>query len=254
MPGQCDALPPVVMRRWRGAWRLSRVLLHVLHGLAIVLLRFPLPQPERRVRVQWWAAKLLRVAGVEIDVLGAAREGGTLLVSNHVSWLDIVAIHALVPQARFVSKADVRHWPLLNRLVDAADTLYLQRERRRDAMRVVHRMGEALAAGDTVAVFPEGTTGEGHVPLPFHANLLQAAIATGTKVQPVALRYCDATDAVSKAVAYVGDTSLGRSLWWVACAEELRVRVQFLEPVASAGQDRRALAAQLRGLIVAAWL
>ena len=102
------------------------------------------------------------------------------------------SIHAVCPQARFVSKADVKHWPVLGRLVDAADTLYLERERRRDAMRVVHRMSEALAAGDTVAVFPEGTTGEGRDLLPFHANLLQAAIATATPVQAVALRFSDA--------------------------------------------------------------
>ena len=80
--------------------------------------------------------------------------------------------------ARFVSKADVRHWPVLGRLVDAAGTLYIERERKRDAMRVVHQMAEALRAGDTLAVFPEGTTTDGHSLLPFHANLLQAAIAT----------------------------------------------------------------------------
>lgn len=241
------------MRGLRAAWRLLRVLLHVLHGAAIVLLRFPLPEPARRARVQWWAAKMLRVAGVELEATGTAHDGGTLLVSNHVSWLDIVAIHALVPQARFVSKADVRHWPLLNRLVDAAGTLYLERERPRDAMRVVHRMGEALAAGDTVAVFPEGTTGEGHAVLPFHANLLQAAIATAATVQPVALRFSDATDAVSKAVAYVGDTTLLQSLWWVARADKLSVRVQFLETVASAQTERRMLAEHLRARITAAW-
>lgn len=229
-----------------------RVLLHVLHGVSIVLLRFPLHEPERRAKVQWWAAKMLRVAGVEIEAIGAPRDGGTLLVGNHVSWLDIVAIHALAPRARFVSKADVRHWPLLNRLVDAAGTLYLERERRRDAMRVVHRMGEALAAGDMVVAFPEGTTGEGPVPLPFHANLLQAAIATGTKVQPVVLRFSDATDSFSRAVAYVGDTTLVQSLWWVACAEKLSVRVRFLDPLSSEGAERRPLAEQLRGQIEAA--
>ncbi len=239
-------------RRLRGAWRLLRVLLHVLHGVGIVLLRFPLPEPVRLARVRWWAAKMLRVAGVRVEVTGAPREGGTLLAGNHVSWLDIVAIHAVAPQARFVSKADVRHWPLLNRLVDAAGTLYLERERRRDAMRVVHHMGEALAAGDMVAVFPEGTTGEGPAPLPFHANLLQAAIATATPVQPVALRFSDASDGFSKAVVYVGDTTLVQSLWRVACAQDLRVHLRFLEPLCSASAERRLLAEQLRGRIEAA--
>ena len=91
--------------------------------------------------------------------------------------------------ARFVSKADVRHWPLLGWLVACGGTLFIERERKRDALRVVHQMAEALQAGETVAVFPEGTTSDGHGLLPFHANLLQAAIATETPVQPVALRY-----------------------------------------------------------------
>ena len=241
------------MRSWRGAWRLLRIALHVLHGVAVVLLRFPsLDAAARHARIRGWAAELLRVTGVALEAEGAPRPGGVLLVANHVSWLDIVAIHALCPRARFVSKADVKAWPVLNRLVDAADSLYLERERRRDAMRVMHHIGEALAAGDAVAVFPEGTTGTGHELLPFHANLLQAAIATGTPVQPVALRFSDAVHAVSPAVAYVGDTTLLQSLWWVVCAEGLRVRVRFLDLQSSAHADRRALAERLRTQIAAA--
>lgn len=241
------------MKQLRAAWRLLRIALHVLHGVAMVLLRLPsLDAAGRRERIRWWAAKLLRVTGVALDGAGTPRPGGTLLVANHVSWLDIVAIHALCPRARFVSKADVKAWPVLNRLVDAAGTLYLERERRRDAMRVMHHIGEALVAGDMVAVFPEGTTGAGHELLPFHANLLQAAIATGTPLQPLALRFSDAAHAVSPAVAFVGDTTLLQSLWWVVCAEGLRVRVRFLPPIGSEHADRRALAERLRGEIAAA--
>jgi 1-acyl-sn-glycerol-3-phosphate acyltransferase len=174
------------------------------------------------------------------------------MIANHISWLDIPAVHAVAPRARFVSKADVRRWPVLSRLVDAADTLYLERERRRDAMRVVHQMSEALSAGEMVAVFPEGTTGEGHVLLPFHANLLQAAIAIEAPVQPVALRYSDAHSRISAAVAYVGDTSLLESLWLVVCAEGLQVTVDFLPSQATAHADRRALAQTLRSSIEAA--
>lgn len=240
-------------RRLVACWRLLAITLHVLHGVWITLVHFgPLDRPARQARVRWWAAKLLRVAGVALEGAGTPRPGGVLLVINHISWLDIVAVHALCPQARFVSKADVKHWPVLSRLVDAADTLYLERERRRDALRVVHHMGEALVAGDTVAVFPEGTTGEGHELLPFHANLLQAAIATATPVQPVALRFSDDLHVVSPAVAYVGDTTLLQSLWWVACAQGLRVRVQFLDVQGSAHADRRSLAAHLRGQIAQA--
>jgi 1-acyl-sn-glycerol-3-phosphate acyltransferase len=238
------------VRLIRALWRLLRVVVHVLHGLGIVLLRWrSLDAAARLQRIQWWAAGLLRVLGIELRNKGTPRPGGTLLVANHISWLDIVAIHACCPQARFVSKSEVRHWPVIGKLVDAAGTLYLERERRRDAVRVVHHAAEALQRGDTVAVFPEGTTGDGRELLPFHANLLQAAIVGGTPLQPVALRFSDAKHAISPAAAYVGDTSLLQSLWWIARAEGLTVHVTWLLPQASAHGDRRALAAHLRDCI-----
>jgi 1-acyl-sn-glycerol-3-phosphate acyltransferase len=149
-------------------------------------------------------------------------------------------VHAVVPEARFVSKADVKSWPLVSRLVDAAGTLYLEREKKRDALRVVHAVAAALAGGEVVAIFPEGTTSTGHGLLPFHANLLQAAIATATPVQPVALRYADAAHAVSEAVEFIGDTGLFASLWRTSCGEGVRVRLTFVPPRASAGVERRA--------------
>jgi len=235
------------MRRLRAVWRLLHVLAHGLHGLAIVLLRFPsLDEAGRQARIAWWSAKLLHVLGAGLRVEGQFKPGAKLIVANHISWLDITAVHAVCPQARFVSKADVQAWPLIGRLVAGAGTLYLERERRRDALRVVHQMAEALRLGHTVAVFPEGTTHDGRSLLPFHANLLQAAIATATPVQPVALRYSDATHVVSPAALFLGETTLAQTLWMLAGAEGLTVRVSVLPPEATAHADRRALAALLR--------
>src|SRR5207342_3377123 len=96
--------------------------------------------------------------------------GPMMLVANHISWLDILVLHAS-RHCRFVSKSDVAHWPLIGRLATAAGTMYIERESRRDALRIVHHMTEALASGDILAVFPEGTTSDGVTLLPFHANL-----------------------------------------------------------------------------------
>ncbi len=241
-----------MIRRARGAGRLLRCVVHGLHGLAIVLLRFPaFDAPARQVQIQWWSTKMLRVMGIALQVEGVPATGGTLLVANHISWLDIMAVHAVCPQARFVSKADVKAWPLLSRLVDAAGTLYLERERKRDALRVVHTMAQALKDGDMVAVFPEGTTSDGRALLPFHANLLQAAIATCTPVQPVALRFFDSEHGVSRAVEFVGNTTLLQSLWRVACGDGVTARVALLTPRDSTRADRRALAQTLRADIEA---
>lgn len=238
--------------RARAAGRLLRSVLHGVHGVLIVLLRFgALPVAERQSYVQWWATKTLHLMGITLRVEGAPVAGAVLMVANHISWLDIMAVHAVCPHARFVSKADVKSWPLMRHLVDAAGTLYLERERKRDALRVVHAMAEALKAGDTVAIFPEGTTSDGQALLPFHANLLQAAIATETPVQPVAIRFSDSTDAISRAVEFVGATTLAQSLWSVACGDGLVVRIALLPPRETAQADRRALAEQLRGDIAA---
>jgi 1-acyl-sn-glycerol-3-phosphate acyltransferase len=242
-----------VSRRLRALARLAHAVVHGLHGLAIVLFSFPSLAPDaRRERIRWWSRKMLAVLGIAFECDGTALRESSLLVANHVSWLDIMAVHAVAPEARFVSKADVRKWPLVSRLVDAAGTLYLEREKKRDALRVVHAVAEALAARQVVAIFPEGTTSAGHGLLPFHANLLQAAIATGTPVQPVALRFADATHAVSEAVEFVGATSLLTSLWRTSCGDGVRVRLRFLPPRPSAGVDRRALAELLRADIAGA--
>jgi 1-acyl-sn-glycerol-3-phosphate acyltransferase len=237
------------MHNLRAVWRLVLAVLHALHGM-LVMTQFPkLDAAGRQQRIQWWSAGVLRSVGMTLDVRGTAHPGASLIVANHVSWIDIAALHAALPQARFVSKTDVLAWPLLGWLIRNAGTLFIERERKRDAVRVVHAMAEALQAGDSIAVFPEGTTGEGPQLLPFHANLLQAAIATGTPVQPVVLRFSDAQDTYSRAVVYVGDTTLMQSLWRIASGRGLCAHVELLPAVPTAAGDRRALAQQLRELM-----
>ena len=188
--------------------------------------------------------ELLRALGVRLQVeRRAARPAPTLLrgqpclVARHRRAARGGAAGALRLQGRRAA------WPLLGWLIKGAGTLFIERERKRDALRVVHQMAEALQAGDTVAVFPEGTTGDGRALLPFHANLLQAAIATGTPVQPVALRYTEPGHRFSPAVAVrSATTTLLHSVWRMACARGLGVHVELLPAAGSAHADRRALA------------
>lgn len=235
-----------VARGVRAGWRLARVVLHIVHGLWVVYALFPFLKPKARLSwVSRWSAALLQVLGIRLHIQGKPWPGAKLLVANHISWLDIMAIDA-VHAARFVSKAEVGQWPVVGRLVTAGGTLYLQRERRRDAKRVVTLMADALRAGDTVAIFPEGTTGDGQHLLAFHGNLLQSAIDANVPLQAVALRYTDARHSISPAPAYVGEVSLLQSLWWVACAQGLQVHVSLLTAMQTTHADRRALAHRVR--------
>jgi 1-acyl-sn-glycerol-3-phosphate acyltransferase len=241
------------VRALTGLWRLLRVVVHVLHGVAIVARRFrSLDARQRQQRIGWWSRGLLHAMGVGLVIEGQFRGGASLVVANHVSWLDIAAVHASCPRARFVSKSDVRRWPLLGWLIAAVGTLFIERERKRDALRVVHQMASALQSGDVVAVFPEGTTGDGRSLLPFHANLLQAAIATEVPVQPVALRYNEPGLDWSPAVSWMGATTLLHSAWAIACARGVQVRVTVLPARTTAHADRRVLAQCLHDDIAAA--
>lgn len=239
-------------RRLIAPLRLLRCGLHILHGVLLCALVFPFSTKSKRMsRVGRWSAQMLVALGVELRAAGRAESGAVLFVANHVSWLDILAINAVQP-VRFVSKSDIRRWPLLGWLVACGGTLFIERHRPRDAIRVVHLMAEALRCGQPVAVFPEGTTSDGHGLLPFHANLLQAAISAGVTVQPIALRFADSLGPVSAAAAYVGDTTLWQTLWAVVSGVELIAHVTLL-PIHSAPLPaRRTLAAQIQREIGAA--
>jgi len=241
------------VRPFAAGWRAARVLLHALHGLLQIVFVFPrLAQAQRDMRVQAWAARMLLHLGVHLRIEGTPPGGGpALLVANHISWLDIVVLHA-ARHCRFISKADVKRWPLVGRLATGGGTLYIERASRRDALRVVHHMARALQDGDVLAVFPEGTTGDGNGVLPFHANLLQAAISAGAPVVPVALQFIDGRNGQpSRAVSYVGDETLLGSIWRTLCARDLRAVVAFGPPQTADGRDRRTWASDLREAVAA---
>lgn len=226
------------------SFKLARALAHIAAGLWIIHTRFgTMSQAEKEVRVTAWSRSLLEKIGIELRVLGQpAPSGPMLLVANHISWLDISAMHA-ARYCHFVSKAAIRDWPIVGTLSDATGTLYVERESRRDALRVVQRMADALRAQQVVAVFPEGTTSDGQTLLPFHPNVLQAAIAADVPLQTVALSYLDrASGQRSLAASFIGDQTLVGSVWRVFTAPPLTVVLDYGVPQRANGRDRRAWA------------
>ena len=241
------------MNKLAACWMAWWVFTHVLGGVVQGGLLFRrLSRPQREMQIRHWARTMLKRFRVELRIAGApAQVGPMLVVANHISWVDILALLAVCP-CRFVAKADVEHWPLLGTVVTGGGTLYVKRESRRDAMRVVHRMAEALKEGDILAVFPDGTTGDGSSVLPFHSGLLQAAISADVPVQPVAVQIVDGKSGrPSRAASYMGDESLAGSVWRALCARDLCAVVTFGPPQCAAGRDRRAWARDLRNEIAA---
>ena len=244
--------PGVSLRvRTRACWKGVRTLAHIVSGWLTLLFVFPrLSLAQKEERIKAWALELLARLAIELIVVGKPpTRGPLLLAANHISWLDIVVMLGASP-CRFVSKADVRHWPLIGTLASGAGTLFIERESRRDAMRVVHHMAERLSAGDLLAIFPEGTTSNGLDLLPFHANLFQAAIAAHAPVLPVALQFVDGvTGARSLAPCYIDDDTLLGSLWRTLCTPGLVAVLTFGEAQEAQGRDRRTWAGDVRATI-----
>lgn len=223
--------------------KLLRLVGHILVGLLLVLLRFPsLNRAERAHRVTRWAAQLLAILAVRVSVRGELPPpGGALVAANHVSWLDIHLLHSLLP-ARFISKAEVRNWPVFGRFAEASGTVFLVREKKADAMRVNQLMAEHLRDGDCLALFPEGTTSDGSGLRPFFPSLFQPAVEARATVWPVRIRYLNRDGSLCGEAAYYGEISLGASLMKILRLKEVRAEVAFLPPIASTGLTRRELA------------
>ena len=230
----------------KAAFKLVRAVLHLLRGYWIIKTQFAnLSQKERESHVQQWSAQLIAVLGIKLRIIGTPIQSG-LFVANHISWLDNVAIHA-AHFCRFVAKSDIKSWPVIGYLTDQSGMLFVERTSRKDSHRVVQIVAERLRKGDCVAVFPEGTTGEGRELLPFHANMLQSAIDAGAQVQPIAIRFTDtASGEQSFAPCFVGNDTLFQSVWRTLNAKSITVTLQFGAAQATESRDRRTWANDLR--------
>ncbi len=241
------------MNTLKACGKLARALLHILSGFFTILLVFPRLSPEQREqRTQAWSLAMLDRLRIKVIVIGKpAVSGPVMLVANHMSWLDITAMHA-ARFCRFVSKADVKKWPFIGKLASGIGTLFVERASTRDAMRVVHHMATSLRAGDVLGVFPEGTTSDGTTLLPFHANLFEAAIAANAPVQPVALQFVDlASGKPSFAPCYINDDTLQGSVWRTLLTPGIAVKITFGELQWAEGRTRREWAQAVRADIEA---
>lgn len=187
----------------------------------------------------------MRIVGVTVQAQGTPPCDGprvAMIAANHVSWLDIFAISG-VRSTRFIAKSEVRDWPLAGWIAERAGTIFIRRERRRDTARINDLVHAALAEGDCVGLFPEGTTTEGDRLLKFHSSLFEPAVANAARIFPVAVRYEHADGTLCRAMAYVGELSFMQSLALVIRQRGAVARVRFAEPVEAAGLGRREVAA-----------
>lgn len=210
--------------------------------MLIVALIYPRKKNAwQRATVQRWGQQLLNLLNVELKIHGELPAGKKLIVSNHISWLDNFVVQALCP-AHFVAKSEIRDWPVMGWLVANTGALFIERARRHHTLKINQDMMAALDSGDSVALFPEGSTGTGEQVRPFHSSLLQACIGSNAPLVPMGLRYVSMDGTQTHAADYVGNMHFMASLKNVLREEKIIAELRIGSAINAAGKSRRDLA------------
>jgi 1-acyl-sn-glycerol-3-phosphate acyltransferase len=232
----------------RSVWLCAELLL-ITADFAFLALRHA-GSPPLRARTLWLrrsSRRVLRILAVEIQTTGPCPRDG-LLVSNHVSYLDILVLITLTP-AVFVSKSEVKQWPVFGWFARMAGTIFLQRARRTDVARIAEEIGTVLRAGHLVVLFPEGTSTNGRQVLPFRSSLLEPVNGQKHLLSVGCIGYDVVGGCTENDVCYWGDMSFFPHLVRLMTQEKVRVRVRF-SMVERGTDNRKDLARRLHAEVV----
>ena len=221
-----------------------RLALHLCYGALLAVFYPHLDQARKHRTLKNWSRQLLIIFNIGIQIEGeqlTRGEGGCLLVSNHVSWLDIFVLNAIYP-AHFIAKSEVRDWPLIGWLCRRSGTIFIERAMRQNTTMINQQVSQLLKQGACIGLFPGGTTTDGKLVRHFHSALIQPAIDAGVRLCPIALRYQDEEGGLSDAVAFTGEMTLVQSIWQILRCQHLNALVVFTPSLKAANENRRVLA------------
>ncbi|MBA2408650.1 MAG: 1-acyl-sn-glycerol-3-phosphate acyltransferase [Gammaproteobacteria bacterium] len=232
------------MKKIRVAYRLMLLGIHIAVGLIIVatlLRRGESRPPDDRGRkvVRWWLKRSSHIMGLRVKVSGVVPERPVLVVCNHISWLDIPVLGGVLPVS-FVSKSDIRDWRVLGVITGRGGTLFIRRGGKNAANEAAEQIAFRLRRGDSIALFPEGTTTDGISVRRFHPRLFGAAAHPGVAVQPVAIRYPHPLG-VHPAAPFVRNEPLFSHGVRALGEKRIDVEVTLCPPIARQPVDRRTL-------------
>ncbi len=215
---------------WWVPLRAARLVAHILRGIYITRRQNKRDPARQAELVRAWHEKVLRILNIEIHVQGSLPENAPQLwVSNHISWLDIPLLGSLAPHAVFVSKQEVRSWPVIGNLAAAAGTLFMQRGSGSEGARAA--IAEGLLSGRHIVIFPEGTTTDGHKVKRFHARLFQTAIDCRASVRPIAIRYRLPDGRLARSAAYIDNDHILGSIGRILATRRLIAEVYLLDTI-----------------------
>lgn len=209
-----------------------RLLNHILLGVLLLVVTGSLWNNKTKLvkaTKQWWLSRTTRLMGITVEVKGTLpyreKEKGLLFVSNHVSWIDIPLIGGL-QQLNFLSKAEVRNWPLIGKLAEGTGTLFIERGRG-DTHKVAKDIANYINEGRSVLFFPEGTTSDGRSVRRFHPKLFRSAEHTPIDLCPLAIHYRIEGDNENP-VAFIDDDEFTSHLWNLLRYRNIKATVEFL--------------------------
>ncbi|NWC80566.1 1-acyl-sn-glycerol-3-phosphate acyltransferase [Pseudomonas putida] len=233
--------------------RLARLVLVLLIGMlmaSVIAIGERMGMKASIERRQRWTCLFMKrlVAALPFDVrvIGELPKRPMLWVSNHVSWTDIPLLGMLLPLS-FLSKAEVRHWPVAGWLAEKAGTLFIRRGGG-DSQRLREQISAQLGDARPLLIFPEGTTTDGRQLRTFHGRLLAGAIDQGVAVQPVAIEYLRNGEA-DLVAPFIGDDDLVSHLMRLFAEPRGEVCIHLLQPISSVDKERAALAFQAQQAI-----
>jgi 1-acyl-sn-glycerol-3-phosphate acyltransferase len=235
-----------------GIWRAFAIVFFSVYALVQNVTGIPFVMRNRRLhsRAAWlhrWCGFACRVLGIRTRTHGSMPSSG-LLVSNHLSYLDIVVLGSIRPCV-FVAKRDVARWPLFGWLAHAAGTIFVDRERRLSSQKAVDVIRDAIAGGSVVVIFPEGTSSDGSTVFPFKSALLESAVRLRCPIAAASVEYALDDGSVANEVCYWRDMTLVPHLLNLLCKREIGANYSFSPAKVRAG-DRKEIARELRDEIV----
>ena len=224
---------------------------HLLLALILCVVMIILPRNICHILIQYWAKRLLRILRIKItltgEVLKFLSKDTYLIVSNHISWLDIPVIFSLKP-ITFVSASDVKTWPIIGVLAKISGAIFVDRNRKSSLVEVIQAMNHHFKnEKQSICIFPEGITSNGYHVLPFKSNLFQSAFESNKLLLPLSIKYKE-NNILTNRTSFHGSTTLFQSFKRVAKSNLIEVIVDIGHPVKPA-QSRKDLSLKLQEAI-----
>lgn len=228
-------------------FRACRILFLLLSASLDFIFRLWLPGKTSSVQaraewMQFWSLRFLRALRVQVHYRGNPPARG-ILVANHLSYIDVLVLGSIRPLV-FLSKAEVRSWPLLGFLTRFAGTLYIKRDQKSEVVRLGGELAPVVETGMVVVLFLEGTSSDGQTVLPFRSSLLAPAAERGWPATGAWLHYDLPGGSVADEVCYWRDMTFGPHFLNLLSKKNIQAFVSFGSPV-SEGLDRKEMARAL---------